>query len=226
MIFGKNSLKPILLRWLAVILAFISVVIVFMIRSRPVVLSYAKTRAESIMVSAFDEAVKTAITKLNYSYDDMTVITRDSNNFVRSIEIDYGKLNTLRAEISKSVYDTMAEKSDNRLYIPLGSLLGNEYTAGYGPRIKFNIRFLQIPRLNFESDFKAAGINNVFHQINIIADLSYCIIMHGVDETFTVRMSAVAAQTVIAGAVPDNFTNVIETPESNVADDIFNFANK
>ena len=222
----KDNIKSVLLRWAAVFLALLAAIIVFMVRSRPVVLSYAKTRAESIMVSAFDEAVKTAINACNYSYADMAVVTRGQDNTVTSIEIDYAKLNILRAEISKSVYEIMAKKSDNQLYIPLGSLLGNEFTAGYGPRIKFNIRFLQIPRLDFESDFKAAGINNVFHQINIKADLSYSVIMHGVDKTFTAKMSAIAAQTVIAGAVPDNFTNVIETPQSNVADDIFNFANK
>ena len=49
--------------------------------------------------------------------------------------------------------------------------------------------------------------------------------MLGADKTFSVELTTVVAQTVISGAVPDNFTNVIETPESNVADDIFNFSN-
>ena len=223
---NRNTLKSLALRWLAVLLAVIIIIAVFMVRSRPAVLSYAKTRAESIMVSAFDAAVKAAIDELNYDYDDMAIVSRGENNTVTSIEIDYAKLNTLRAKISTCVCDIMAQKSENQLYIPLGTLIGNEYTAGYGPRIKFNISFLQIPRLNYESKFLAAGINNVFHQINIIADLSYSIIMPGADETFTVGMSAVAAQTIIAGAVPENFTNVVETPESNVADDIFNFSSK
>ena len=162
----NNSLKPLLLLWLAVFLAIPTLAVLVVIRSRPVVLSYARTRAESIMVSAFDDAVKSAIERLRYDYSDMAVVTRGSDNAVKSIEINYAKLNILRAEISKTVYKTMAEKSDNQLHIPLGTLLGNEYTAGYGPSIKFNIKFVQIPRLNFESNFLSAGINNVFHQIN------------------------------------------------------------
>lgn len=221
-----NILKTVVIRWLAVLAVILAATVIFMARSRPAILSYAKTRAESIMAVAFDRAVEDAVKKLDYGYSDMTVITRGSGNSVSSIEIDYAKLNTLRAEISNSVYDIMAERSDNKLYIPLGTLLGNEYTAGYGPRIKFNISYLQIARLDFESKFFAAGINNVLHQINIKADLSYSIVMPGTDDTFTVEMSAVAAETVIAGIVPDNFTNVIETPDSNVADDIFNFSNK
>ncbi|MBO4733533.1 MAG: sporulation protein YunB [Clostridia bacterium] len=177
------------------------------------------------MVTAFDEAVRRAVNRLDYSYYDMAVITRTGDNLVSSIEIDYAKLNILRAEISKSVHEILCKKSNNTFYIPLGSLLGNEYTAGYGPDIKFKMQFTDISRLDFESSFYSAGINNVLHQINIKADLSYSIIMHGADETFSVGMTAVAAQTVIAGAIPENFTNVVETPDSNVADDIFNFAN-
>lgn len=226
MVLRKNVFKQVVFRWILVLTFMLSSTIVFMVRSRPIVVSYAETRAQSIMISAFDEAVKAAVNKLDYGYDDMAIISRTGDNMVSSIEIDYSKLNLLRAEIANEVYDKMREKSQNTLYIPLGTLLGNEYTAGYGPRVKFKMQFLQIPRLDFSSDFYSAGINNVLHQINIKADLSYSIIMHGVDETFTVGMSAVAAQTVIAGAIPDNFTNVIETQDSNVADDIFNFSNK
>ena len=225
MVRKKSVLKSILLRWMAIFLCLILFAVIFMIRSRPVIISYAKTRAQSIMVTAFDEAVRRAVNRLDYSYYDMAVITRTGDNLVSSIEIDYAKLNILRAEISKSVHEILCKKSNNTFYIPLGSLLGNEYTAGYGPDIKFKMQFTDISRLDFESSFYSAGINNVLHQINIKADLSYSIIMHGADETFSVGMTAVAAQTVIAGAIPENFTNVVETPDSNVADDIFNFAN-
>ena len=225
MVRKKSVFKSILLRWMAIFLCLILFAVIFMIRSRPVIISYAKTRAQSIMVSAFDEAVRHAVNRLDYSYYDMAVITRTGDNLVSSIQIDYAKLNILRAEISKAVHEIMCEKSNNTVYIPFGTLLGNEYTAGYGPGIKFKMQFTDISRLDFESSFYSAGINNVLHQINIKADLSYSIIMHGADETFSVGMTAVAAQTVIAGAIPENFTNVVETPDSNVADDIFNFAN-
>ncbi|MBR4910775.1 MAG: sporulation protein YunB [Clostridia bacterium] len=193
------------------------------INGRPAVRAYAETRARSIMISAFDGAVKSALTSLGYGYGDMAVVTRTSDNQVSSIEIDYQKLNILRAEISSRVYEEMSNRSSNSISIPLGTLLGSEYTAGYGPGIRFKIQFLQIPQLDYESKFLNAGINNILHRINITADLSYSIVMAGVDETFTVHLTAVAAQTVIMGVVPNSFTNVVETAESDTADDIFEF---
>lgn len=222
----KSVIKSVAVKWLAVLVVLTIPIIVFMVRSRPVILSYMRSRAESIMTAAFDEAVKSAINILDYKYSDMAVITRNSDGLVTSVEIDYEKLNLLRAEISTQVYKIMGEKSNNVIKIPIGSLLGNEYTAGYGPSIIFKCSYLQIPLLDFNSKFTAAGINNVFHQININARLSYSVVSHGVDETFTVNLCATAAQTIIIGAVPSNFTNVIETPQSEIADDIFNYSNK
>ena len=222
----KNVIKIVLYRWLFVLLSFLIVLCILLARARPIVISYAQSHAKALMISAFDNAVNSAISSLNYNYGDMAVITRSQDNLVSSIEIDYQKLNILRSEISSRISKESKKHSDNTLYIPLGSLLGSEYTAGYGPNIKFKLKFSQMPVLDFKSKFTSAGINSVLHQIIINADLSCSIIMLGADKSFSVNLTAIAAQTVISGAVPDNFTNVVETPSSNVADDIFNFSNK
>lgn len=223
--FRINVLKTVIFRWLIVFLIIFLAFTVCLIRARPIVIAYAKSHAKAQMISAFDEAVKSAVGSLDYRYSDMAVITRLDDNTVGSIEIDYQKLNILRAEISRMITEKTNAKAENILHIPIGTLLGSEYTTGYGPKIKFKMQFSQMPVLDFESKFTSAGINSVFHQIIIKANLSGGIIMLGADKTFSVELTTVVAQTVISGAVPDNFTNVIETPESNVADDIFNFSN-
>ena len=223
--FRKNVIKSVLIRWFIVILALIIMLSVLLLRARPIIISYAQSHAKSVMINAFNDAVKHAITSLDYGYGDMAVITRTKENLVTSIEIDYQKLNILRAEISNQISKYSILNSDNTLNIPIGTLLGSEYTSGYGPAVKIKLRFSQMPILDFKSNFTSAGINMVLHQIIITADLSCSIVMLGADKAFSVKMTAIAAQTVISGAVPDNFTNVIETPNSNIADDIFNYSN-
>ena len=224
--FRKSVIKSVIIRWLTVFFVIIVLIAVCLFRARPIIISYAQSHAKSLMISAFDEAVIAALASLDYKYDDMAVVSRTSDNNVSSIEIDYQKLNILRAKISQMISENSAKKSENILHIPLGSLIGSEYTAGYGPKLKFKLQFSQTPILDFESNFSSAGINSIFHQIIIKAKLSCSIIMLGADKSFSVNLTAIAAQTVITGAVPDSFTNVVETPESNVADDIFNFADK
>lgn len=221
----NNRIKSVVIRWLFVVLSIIIALFFLLTRSRPIIISYAQSHAKALMITAFDNAVKGAIMSLDYKYSDMSVVTRGADNSVSSIEIDYQKLNILRSEISNRISAESQKNSDNTLYIPLGSLLGSEYTVGYGPKIKFKLKFSQMPVLDFKSNFSSAGINSIFHQIIINADLSCSIIMLGADKSFSVNLTAIVAQTVISGAVPESFTNVVETPASNVADDIFNFSN-
>ena len=44
------------------------------------------------------------------------------------------------------------------------------------------------------------------------------------NSNFTTNMSCIAAQTVIVGATPSQFTSVNETDPDGIAEDIFNFA--
>ena len=222
----KNVLKSLLIRWTVVLIALFLIILIPLFRARPIVISYAKSHAKSLMISAFDEAVKNTISNLDYKYSDMAVVTRTADNMVSSIEIDYQKLNILRSEISAEISKVASNNSTTVLRIPVGTLLGNEYTTGYGPAVKFKITYSHMPVLDFISNFSSAGINSVFHQIIIKANLSCSIIMLGADQSFSVEMTAVAAQTIISGAVPDSFTNVTETPGSNVADEIFNYSQK
>lgn len=219
-----NNAKSIIIRWMIVLLLLLSIFVVLLMKARPIVISYAQSQAKSQMIYAFDEAVKTAMLSLDYAYNDLAVVTRKDDNMVSSIEIDYKRLNVLRSEISQKISEALNKRTDNILNIPIGTLLGNEYTTGYGPKIKFKMKFSQIPVLDFKSNFTSAGINSILHQIIIKADLTGSIIMLGADKSFSVSLTTIAAQTVISGAVPDSFTNVNETPDSNVADDIFNFS--
>ena len=77
--------------------------------------------------------------------------------------------------------------------------------------------------LDFESLFTSAGINNVLHQIIIKIDVNVSVLMIGCTDSFSVSTAAIAAQTVIAGRVPESFTNVIEQPNNDLADEVFNF---
>ena len=109
------------------------------------------------------------------------------------------------------------------IYLYPGTLFGNEYTTGYGPKVKFKMQLTETAILDFESKFTSAGINNVLHQIIINIDVKASVLMMGCTDGFSVSTKALAAQTVISGTVPDSYTNVIEYPNNDLADELFNF---
>ena len=210
-------------RWFFVLICFVLIFACCFISVKPFVFVYAKSEAETIILNAANQAVLNILNKNDISYSDISNVSRNADGGITGIEIDIEKVNRLKSEISGEVAKIVADKNKCTLYIPIGTLFGNEYTTGYGPKVKFKMQLTETAILDFESCFTAAGINNVLHQIIINIDIKASVLMMGYTEGFSVSTTAIAAQTVIAGEVPDSFTNVIEYPNNDLADEIFNF---
>lgn len=221
--YKKSKSLSVLKRWFAVILCFCVIFVICFISVKPFVFTYAKSAAETILLNAANEAVLNVLAQNNITYSDVSNLSRDSSGLITGIEIDIEKINFLKSALSNEIAHIVASRNKYDLDIPIGTLFGNEYTTGYGPKIKFKMQLTETAILDFENNFVAAGINNVLHQIIIKIDINASVLMMGCTDGFSVSTTALAAQTVIAGAVPDSFTNVIEQPNNDLADEVFNF---
>lgn len=219
----KNQHFSIAKRWIILVFCIILAFLSFLISVKPFVFTYAKSEAETIILNAANQSVLNVLEKNNISYSNISNVSRQSDGIITGIEIDTQKVNILKSQISNELSRIVSENNQYDLYIPVGTLFGNEYATGYGPRIKFKMQLTETAILDFESKFESVGINNVLHQIIIKIDVHASVLMMGCTDGFSVSTTALAAQTVISGAVPDSFTNVIEYPENDLADEIFNF---
>ena len=213
----------VLKRWLVLILCVTVFALLCANSIKPFVFTYAKSEAETIILNATNEAVLKILEQNSITYDSISNITRDSSGNITGIEIDIGQINLLKSCVSNEISKIVSDKNKYCLNIPLGTLFGSEYTTGYGPRIKFKMQLTETAILDFESLFTSAGINNVLHQIIIKIDVNASVLMMGCTDSFSVSTTVIAAQTVISGKVPDSFTNVIEQPNNDLADEVFNF---
>lgn len=211
-------------RWMILILCLTIAFVFFFFSVKPFVFIYAKSEAETIILNAANAAILNILEQNNISYSDISNISRTIDGLITGIEIDVEKINLLKSQISNEIAKLIAQNSKYDLYIPIGTLFGNEYTTGYGPRVHFKMQLTETAIVDFKSSFSDAGINNVLHQILITMKINASVLMMGCTDGFSVSTTAIAAQTVIAGAVPDSFTNVIEHPGDDIADEIFNYA--
>lgn len=219
----KKQTFLIVKRWFVLLLCLCIVFTGCFFSVKPFVFVYAKSKAETIILNAANKAVLNVLNKNNITYSELSNVSRDSSGVITGIEIDINMVNRLKSEISGEISEIVSSENKYDLNIPVGTLLGNEYTTGYGPKIKFKMQLTETAILDFESKLTAAGINNVLHQIIIKIDVNASVLMMGCTDSFSVSTTALGCQTVIAGAVPDSFTNVIEYPENDLADEIFNF---
>lgn len=117
----------------------------------------------------------------------------------------------------------LTDSNDFNIKIPLGSLINNEFTSGMGPRLNFKMSIAHTADINYKTAFVDAGINNVLHQIIIVTDIDCSVLSFGTTRSFSFKNEILAAESVIAGAVPDSYTSVYETDPDEFADDVFNY---
>ncbi len=220
----KKVIKRIIVTWTALLLTLSIICISIFIKARSLVFVYARSQAETIMLSSANQAVVNVLNREKITYDGISKISRDENNNITGIEIDIKQLNLFKSEISNEIMRLIAEKSRYTISIPLGSFISSEYTVGLGPDIDFKMQMTETATVDFKNEFADAGLNQVLHRILVKIDISANILMLGKTKGFSVSTTAVAAQTVIVGKVPDSFTNVEEHPGDDIADTIFNYA--
>ena len=208
----KNSLK---IKIIAILLCFTVLLSVCYFKMQPVIMRFAVSTAETIMLNSANEAVIKILEENNVTYSDIARLSLNDNGYVSSLEIDVYEINNLKSRISNETARIIEEKEYFEVSIPIGTFLGNTYTAGFGPKVRFKMQLTTTAFVDFSHEFRSAGINQVLHIINVDMNIGGSLIIAGFNRGINVKTSAIAAQTVIVGATPDAFTNVIESEKDN-----------
>lgn len=191
---------------------------------RKIITEYSQSKAEIILAQTTDEAVNKLLKEQGINYESIVCLSRDEEGGIRSLQIDAVKINSLKSGITSAVTKLLSESEDFILSVPIGTIIGNEYTVGRGPELKFKMKLSASVKTSFKSNFKGEGINQVLHQIIINVDYNGYILIPWYKSTFSQSTNYIAAQTVIVGTVPDAFTNVIESDPAQITGDIFDFS--
>lgn len=219
-----NGFTRLLLFTVSLLLIISILLTISFFKVKPLIYTYAKSQAETILLNAANQAVVSILKEEGISYDKIVNLSKDANGYITGLEINIEQINLLKSKINAKISEISAEKEYYDLYIPFGTILGNEYTNGMGPRIRFAMQITSTTVVDFESNFTHAGINQVLHQIIIKMNITGNILMIGCTEGFSTSTTAIAAQTVIVGNVPDSYTDVIETGVPDITGDIFDYA--
>lgn len=214
---GRHGENAFLIKITAVLLAVSVILSIVFYKMRPVILRYAESAAETLLLDASNRAILDILNEQNISYNDIVTLSREGSGRVTSLETDIVKINSLKSLISNRLSEIIAGKEYYDLNIPLGTFFSTVYTSGYGPKIHFKMQLTATARVNFSHEFKSAGINQVLHIVMVDMNISGSLVITGYSGGISVSNSAMAAQTIIVGTTPDAFTNVIESEQDNTA---------
>lgn len=176
---------------------------------------YAVSYAETLMLDSANKAIVNVLEKNNVGYDDIVILTSNVDGYVTSLEINVYEINVLKSRISNELSEIIEKEERYEIGIPIGTFLGNTYTNGFGPDIKFKMQLTSTAFVDFSHEFKSAGINQVLHIITVKIDIRGSLVIANYSKGISASTSAIAAQTVIVGKTPEAFTSVIESERDN-----------
>ncbi len=191
---------------------------------RRIIEPYSVSSAKRIIIAAVDAAALEVLKENNINYQKIANLGKDQAGNITSLEIDTALVNTLKSQISSKLTQQLNSSEEYVLKIPIGTIIGNEFTVGRGPELAFKMKLSAAIKTDFKSNFYSAGINQVLHQILIEVKYDGYILIPWFRESFSDKTDYIAAQTVIVGVVPDAFTNVIESEPEQITGDIFDYS--
>ena len=144
-----------------------------------------------------------------------------TNGKVTSVQTDMVKLNILKSSMTNAASEQLTLLQSQTVRIPLGSLLGVQIFSGRGPRVEFKIIPTGFVNSQLVHRFDTAGINQTRHQIVLEIAANISAVLPGYSTASQVISSFILAETVIVGASPEAFTQVIteQTDPANIIAD-------
>ena len=156
--------------------------------------------ARNIINTAIDQALLDAGEGL--APQDFFSLTQDPSGMVNSLIVNTMLVNQKATEMATSIGENIGPLTAGRARLPIGSLLGIDILAGIGPEIPVTFRYLGSTNVDYESEFRAVGINQVNFALWVVVNASVRVVnpLEYKDVSITRRIAIV--DTVFSGTVP------------------------
>lgn len=190
----------------------------FFLQSRlePVVEQYAVSRVNYLATQIINDVIDAELSEAGGVYDNLVTFEKNEQGDIAALKTDIVRINQLKAAITGRVADEIASLDTSQIAIPLGNLIGGDLFSGRGPSIPVRLVPVGSVSANFISSFTNAGINQTRHQIVIDTAVSMSVVAPGARVSCQVSTKVNIAETILIGSVPEGYTYIDDTGESEL----------
>ena len=190
---------------LIVLVVGVGALLLFRDRYRGAIRELARTQVTNATSDLINDAIDGQIEMGNIQYDRIVYFEKDLNGRITALKTNMSEVNRLKTNILNLINDEILAMDTSHLGVPLGSLFLPEFLSGKGPGIPVEIISIRNSDASFDSDFRAAGINQTMHQLSMEVLIDVSVLVLGETESFAVSSQVVVAETIIVGDVPDTY---------------------
>jgi len=131
---------------------------------RAVISDYPMTVSSGVITKMMDAAMDEVLASTDALSSSIDKVNYDANGKPLTVEANSANMIKIKTQFT-SVFSSMLKKHGNiiKVSVPIGTLIGHEYTIGRGPKISFNLQFSCTVNTELKSSFFDAGVNNTLH---------------------------------------------------------------
>ena len=114
-------------------------------------------------------------------------------------------INQFCTTLSENIATSLSEFPNKKIFIPFGMIFESPFLADKGPDISFTIYPAGNVTTNYESEFIAAGINQVNYKIWLDISIELKIVYPLYDENLKLNRKVLLADVIFNGKVPQQY---------------------
>ena len=199
--YSKNRKKYIVIISLFIVICLTFFAYFFDKRIFPSVLKMSEVKVKAKVVEIINETSLELLSD-EFSYNEMMIIDRDSENNISLIRANTIKLNYLSSKLAIKCNNKLDKMGKVGIEVPLGWISDNSTFYELGPDICVNLEPVGNLEVEYNSIFESAGINQTRHIINLEAKATVKIEVPLHNEEIIVTCTVPIADTIIIGKIP------------------------
>ncbi len=188
----------------------------------PTVLAMAEIRARTIASHAIGQAVKEGIQKQNLHSQDLVFYDYNDQQEVISYSINTMKIYELSADVIENLTKELDTIGETIVSVPIGNIMKSQIFSNMGPAIKIEVIPIGTAHIEYGTEFKSTGINQVNHRIWLEVNTELQIVSPLKENKITVSQQFTLVDRVMSGTVPPHYIHIPSETGFNNKDLDFN----
>jgi len=171
---------------------------------KPTLLAVAEARSAFLATRSINNVINDP-TKFTIDPKKLVDVRLDNRGRVVMIQPNTMEFNKLAADTTIKVQEALKELAEEKIYIPMGQLLGSQLLAAKGPKIPVTVIPVGTVHVKVIDKFEQAGINQTRHFIHLLVTTRIRIVVPLVSKSVDVNTQVPLAEYVVVGEIPDTY---------------------
>jgi len=169
----------------------------------PAVVVIANQRSVAIVNDVINDSLLKTIYQFDLVSEDFYNLTSDEAGQLSSLSVDTILVSRVASLLAADISNSLSIDSPKPIAVPVGMLTGVPIFAAIGPDFSINIIPTGEARVEYETSFTSAGINQINFQVWLNVTTTMRITIPLQEETVPITRRVPLVNTVFAGTVPE-----------------------